>query len=86
MSPAKSLIALLQDSNLAAHVPGNGSGVNAQLINEVSRAAGCDGGFAKDTEYPGDSGSNLFVALLYQNLILSERVLALEESINKEGL
>ena len=55
--------------------------LNAELFNEVAREIGCTGDFCKNHVSTGNAGSNLFIALMYQNLLLVKKVDGLEDLI-----
>ena len=61
--------------------PPNGR-ISAELINTALAAAGDDSAPAVNEEVPGQGGgTNIFVALIYSNLLLAERVRKLEEAL-----
>ncbi len=57
--------------------------ISAELINATLTATGDDSAPAINEEVPGQGGgTNLFVALIYSNLLLAERVRKLEEVLD----
>ena len=61
-------------------IPTGVANVNQHIVNNVNRLLGDDSNVCVDCA-EGDDGSNLFIALMYQNLLLLERVEALEERL-----
>lgn len=76
------LISDLQETNFKWDASKVGTGVNAEFLNEVTRALGCKGDFAVD--FAAGGGSNIFVALMHQNLLLAKRIQELEERLNEK--
>ena len=76
MSEIDELMKELSDNNFKR----TNHNLPANFVNEVLSICGCDENLVVDSTTPGDSeSSNLFRVLMYQNLLLLERIESLEE-------
>lgn len=59
--------------------------LTAESLNRANSLIGCPDDVVVDQSFPGaGDGSDLFVALMYQNLLLAQRIEDLEDKLAEE--
>ena len=77
--------ALLEEISIDNFIPSSHNYLSADTFNQVLKVLSAHAPDAVDHSSPKGGGSNLFLVLMYQNLLLAKRMAILETRINARG-